>query len=195
MLISAPHARYEPTLETRLIGLAQSAPWILEALHRARDVMSAPWCIAAGAVRSLAWNSLHGFPLLPPAELDLVYFDASCPRAQDADVAARLARSIDAFEWDVVNQAHAHTLSGVPDSAPFVSLEHAMACWPETATAVGLCLDPEGELQVIAPHGLSDLFGLILRPSPFLRNPHAFQQRLEQKAFVRRWPLLQVLVQ
>jgi uncharacterized protein len=154
--------------------------------------MSAPWCIAAGAVRSLVWNSLHGLPLTAAEEIDLVYFDAACPRAQDADLTARLAEGSTGMQWDIVNQAHAHTLAG-GEAPAFRSLEHAISCWPETATAVGLSLDATGCLHVVAPLGLDDLFGLILRPSPFLRHPDVFHQRLAQKAFLTRWPRLRLV--
>lgn len=177
----------------RLVELVSEAAWLNSALRAARDVMTDPWCIAAGAVRSLVWNSLHGFPLLPPGDLDLVYFDECSPQIRDARVAARLTELVPGFHWDVVNQAHSHHLSGPPDATAFGSLEHAMSCWPETATAVGVSLDSRGKLQVVAPLGLDDLFNLVVRPSPWLRNPDVFGQRVVQKEFQRRWPLLRVV--
>lgn len=178
---------------THLIDLARNTPWMVEVLECAREVMSAPWCIGAGAVRSLVWNALHDYPLLPPPELDLVYFDAACTRDYDASLTAMLTTKRRDFQWDVVNQAFAHTLSGDAAAPPFVSLEHAISCWPETATAVGLWLDGHGCLHIVAPLGLDDLFGLVLRPSPFLRAPKVFQQRVLHKAFLVRWPRLEVV--
>jgi uncharacterized protein len=183
----------QDTNARRLLELVSEAAWLSNALRAARDVMTDPWCIAAGAVRSLVWNSLHGFPLLPPEDLDLVYFDECSAQIRDADVAARLTELVPGFRWDVVNQAHAHHLSGPPDAAPFRSLQHAISCWPETATAVGVSLDARGELKVVAPLGLDDLFNLVIRPSPLLRYPDVFGQRLVQKQFQRRWPLLRVV--
>jgi uncharacterized protein len=179
-------------LTASLLELAREVPWLMAVLRRARDVMDAPWCIAAGAVRSLVWNHLHGFPLVSPQEIDLVYFDAKASSAKDITLVALLLQQNDQFEWDVVNQAFAHTMTGAGDAPPFVSLEHAMACWPETATAVGLCLDRQDRLRVVAPHGLGDLFALVLRPSPYLRHPDVFLRRVQDKAFCRRWPLLRV---
>ena len=114
------------------------------------------------------------------------------PAVVDGNIAARLTQCMPYCRWDVVNQAHAHTLSGSVAAAPFDSLEHAMACWPETATAVGLRLEVDGNLCVVAPWGLHDLFDLVLRPSPLLRNPDAFQQRARDKGFLVRWPRLRV---
>lgn len=207
MLTNKPYSLDHDPNALRLVKLVSETAWLVNALDAARDVMTylgasqpapcapsyGPWYIAAGAVRSLVWNSLHGFPLLPPGELDLVYFDEFSPQIRDADIAARVTDIAPGFCWDVVNQAHAHHLSGLPDAAPFRSLEHAISCWPETATAVGVSLDSRGELQVIAPLGLDDLFNLVVRPSPLLRNPDVFGQRLIQKEFQRRWPLLRVV--
>lgn len=192
MLTVNAHLHDHSALEARLVTLAGSTGWLMDSLHVARDVMFAPWCIAVGAVRSIVWNSLHGSPLLPPEEVDLVYYDTASPNDVDADIAAELARRMPPFRWDVVNQAHAHRFTKQGQASPFCSLEHAISAWPETATAVGLSLDDQGSLRVVAPLGLADLFDLVLRPSPFLRDPTAFAKRLEEKAFTKRWPRLRV---
>jgi hypothetical protein len=49
-----------------------------------------------------------------------------------------------------------------------------------------------GNLNVFDPLGLDDLFNLERRPSPFLRDPGAFRQRLHDKAFLARWPGLRI---
>jgi uncharacterized protein len=190
MLTSQPHLHDHTPLVERLVELARSADWLMYALGLARDVVREPWCIGAGAVRSLVWNSLHSFPLLPPSELDFVFFDLAVPQAADVDIADALQRRAPQFRWDVVNRAYAHLLSGDSTASPFNSLEHAISAWPETATAVGISMDVVGNLNVFAPLGLDDLFSLALRPSPFLRDPDAFRRRLQGKAFLTRWPRL-----
>lgn len=174
----------------RLVG---ASDWLRGALEASCDLIGSPWCIAAGAVRSLVWNHLHGLPPCPDPEIDLVHFSPLAPVEFDAEVASTLTRRLPEFRWDVVNQVYAHRFAVKPGSTPFVSLEHAMACWPETATAVGVWLAPDGQLRVVAPLGLTDLFGLVLRPSPWLRDPQVFEQRLLAKRFRERWPLLRVV--
>jgi hypothetical protein len=49
---------------------------------------------------------------------------------------------------------------------PLASLEEAVASWPEYATCVGLRLEANDAITVIAPHGLEDLFGLLVRRNP-----------------------------
>lgn len=153
--------------------------------------MTTPWCIAAGAIRSLVWDHLHGFPNVAPNDVDLVFFDPSSPPENDLHIALTLQRYTGHLNWDVVNQAHVHKWSENRSlAAPFDSLEHAMSAWPETATAIGVNMDASNELHVVAPHGLEDLFGLVLRPSPYLRTLQAFEERLSSKQFQRRWPKL-----
>ena len=48
--------------------------------------------------------------------------------------------------------------------APYGSTEHAISTFPTTATCVGVRPDGDG-LAVVAPFGLSDLLGLIVRPN------------------------------
>lgn len=192
----SPPSRPPPSPhELRLLDLVTNTGWLLDALHAAREVMPRPWCIAAGAVRSVVWNSLHGLAATPPNDLDCIYFDELSPSDRDCELSRQLTARLPQFTWDVVNQAHAHRLSGNQHEAAFASLEEAMSCWPETATAVGVSLDVEGGLQVISPFGLDDLFDLIVRPSAALRNPEVFYQRLGQKKFLERWPRLRVVLE
>ena len=68
-------------------------------------------------------------------------------------------------------------------SRPIASLEAGIAAWPETATCVGVSLGRDDALRILCPHGLSDLYALILRPSPALADPALFAQRLRAKLY------------
>lgn len=78
--------------------------------------------------------------------------------------------------------------------APYDSTESALRAWPDTATAVAVRA-LAGELQVLAPYGLGDLFGLLVRPTPsFAGDKRAlFQARVGQKRWLERWPRLRVV--
>jgi len=43
-----------------------------------------------------------------------------------------------------------------------MSLIEGVASWPEIAT-VAVTLTPSGSIEVIAPHGLDDLFDMVVR--------------------------------
>ena len=47
---------------------------------------------------------------------------------------------------------------------PYVSTDQAISTFSTTATAIGV-RPTQGALQIVAPFGLADLFGLIVRPN------------------------------
>jgi hypothetical protein len=149
------------------------------------------WYLAAGAIRNTVWDVLHGSTSLQPlSDLDVIYFD---PANLTSDAEAKLLAAAPEYAWEVTNQATVHRWqsSAVGRDIPqYDSIAAAMASWPETATAVGVRLSNRGTMEFVAPHGLVDLFSLILRPSPAGSDPHAFTSRLEQKGWQLRWPRL-----
>ena len=62
--------------------------------------------------------------------------------------------------------------------APYRDVADALAHWPETATAIAARLGPAG-VEILAPHGLADLFALLARPTPAHRtDPAAMLARM-----------------
>ena len=93
--------------------------------------------------------------------------------------------------WEVVNQATIHTYTGDPE--PYTSIEDAMSRWADLVTAVGARLDADGEIAIVAPGGLDDLFGLRVRPN--LATPTAavvYAERMASTGWTDRWPRLAV---
>lgn len=190
------HSHTQREREARLIAIVRASKPLMEALAAVRALQLQSWCIGAGAVRSLVWDALHGHAEPTATEdVDVVYFDASCDAGQDADLAQRLAEVLPAVRWEVTNQAHVHRWFGqalgqqVP---PLRSLEEGVATWPEFATCVGVSVDHEGTMRVIAPHGLEDLFGLRVRHNPVRASAATYRQRVQSKRFAVRWPLLSI---
>jgi len=185
-------------MQSRLVALARESAWFWPALVAVRRGYPGSWCIGAGAVRNLVWDSLHGFktPSALP-DIDVARFDASdlSPR-RDADIRRRLSELRPDASWDVTNQAAVHTwfegVFGYP-VAPLVSLEDAVASWPEFATCVGLTLRDDDSIDVIAPHGLDDLFAMVVRRNPARVSVDTYQQRIEQKQYRTRWPRVTII--
>ena len=70
-----------------------------------------------------------------------------------------------------------------------------MSRWAETATAVGVFLDSNNELQYYAPHGLDDLMNIVFRPhlvTPKSRD--VYIKRINTKDFKSKWPKLRILM-
>ena len=62
------------------------------------------------------------------------------------------------------------------------------ATWPETATAVAVRLLADDRLQVVAPCGLDDLFGMVCRRNPRRVSVDQYHRRLREKRAAERWP-------
>ncbi len=203
-----------PLLEQRLIAIARATPWFMAALVAVRATLRASlrdtgltdWCIGAGAVRSMVWDTLQpsaaasAWPSALPAlsDIDVAYFDASnLSQKQDAQLQAQLAARLPGMPWEVTNQAGVHqwfeSYFGYPVRA-LRSLEDAVASWPEYASAVGLTLNADDTISVIAPHGLDDLFAMRIRRNPVRVSVQTYQQRIAQKQYTSRWPGVTVVL-
>ncbi|HWT20596.1 MAG TPA: nucleotidyltransferase family protein [Variovorax sp.] len=169
---------------------------LMAALRAVRSLGLRSWCIGAGAIRSLVWDTLHGFDRRSAVEdLDVVYFDAGASPQQDAGLENRLRSAMPGFRWEVTNQAGVHRWLAaalgqvVP---PLASLEEGVATWPEFATCVGVWLNEDESLGVVAPHGLDDLFELRVRHNPLRASLATYRQRVAAKRFGERWPRLSI---
>lgn len=149
--------------------------------------------LGGGVLRNLVWDYLHGYKSSTPIDdLDIIYFDKlSTSKEHDLDLESRLAKKMPNFKWSVKNQARMHTVNG---DTPYKSLEDAVSKWPETATAIIVRLTEEEQLKLIAPFGLSDLFCLILTPTPhFVSRADRLRERIQEKEWTKRWPKLRVI--
>lgn len=180
-------------LEQRLRDIARASPWFAPALKAARDLGLASWCLGAGAVRNLVWDSLHGYTTPTQlADLDLAYFDAAdLAPERDAELQRRLCEALPRTPWEVTNQAAVHQwfeqYFGYAVE-PLQSLHEAVASWPEYVTSVGLCLHADDSIEVIAPHGLDDLFNCVVRRNPTRASIDTYRMRVAQKKYALRWP-------
>lgn len=193
MKSSAITAESETVLQARLVAIARQSDWCMQALLAVRSLRLPSWCTGAGAVRNLVWDALHG-KTSPSAlaDVDVAYFDASDISSQNDELLQhRLCRLHPDVPWDVTNQAGVHQWFEACFGhavEPLASLEDAVASWPEYATSVGLRLGDHDSLRVIAPHGLGDLFAMVVRRNPRRVSVETYRQRVAQKRYQERWP-------
>lgn len=100
-----------------------------------------------------------------------------------------------AWRWDVTNQAGVHLWyrDQGRSFAPFHSTCEAIACWPETATTLGVRLQEDDQLSLFAACGWEDVWKLILRHNPARVSYATFLQRVQEKRFLQRWPGLRLV--
>jgi len=178
----------EQAQERRVVEIVLRDPAALAQLRAARSLALPDWCLAAGFVRNRVWNALSGQePHDRAADVDLLFFDAADPsKAREQAIERELAALAPGVDWEARNQARMHLHNGDP---PYRDTAHAMTFWLETCTSVGLRLEDDGRISVIAPLGLDDLLAMIFRPSAAgQRRIEAYRGRLAAKTWKARWP-------
>ncbi|RUR30540.1 nucleotidyltransferase family protein [Vreelandella nanhaiensis] len=163
----------------------------MKALYVAAEMGLSNWCLAAGFVRNLAWDNMHGY--LHPTTLNdiaLIYFDESdVTEVRDRHIEARL-KSVSDFPWSVKNQARMHKRN---IDRPYTSTSDAMSYWVEVETAVGAALDDSGALVLVAPFGVGALFDFTITLNSKRPKPHEFRHRVAEKKWRETWPRLRVI--
>lgn len=167
-------------------------PSRLAILQTARSLELPDWAIAAGYVRSAVWDHFHDLAApTATADVDVVYFDPS-NRSPDQDEAAqkRLRDMMPDVPWEVRNQARMHERNG---DRPYRDTEDALRFYLETATSVGVRLERDNRLTVLAPWGIDDLMALRSGPTPRGREKYGdYLTRMRAKNWPARWSKLRV---
>lgn len=184
------------TLAQGLSEMVSESSELMTALRLVRSLELRSWCIGAGAVRSLVWDKLHGYEhSLKRDDIDVAYFDAEAIPEWDKKLETRLLSAMPALRWEVTNQAGVHRwfASALGQQVPVLeSLEAGIATWPEFATCVGVYLNHDDSIGIVAPHGLNDLFELRVRHNPARASAATYRQRVQSKRFAERWPRLSI---
>jgi hypothetical protein len=160
----------------------------MEQLRAVRRLGLPDWCIAAGFVRNRVWDHLHGIsPPRPPADIDVLFYDAAdLSKEREFEYEDRLDDLLPGLPWQVRNQARMHVSKGLPQHT---STADSMRYWLETVTAVGVRLEADDRLTVVAPVGTDDLLNLYCRPTAFGRTRRdEYEARVAQKRWRELWP-------
>ncbi|WP_333912688.1 nucleotidyltransferase family protein [Vibrio coralliirubri] len=148
-----------------------------------------PQCyVAAGFVRNLVWDHLHGYASPTPLnDIDVIYFDPiDTSYESDLRYEALLKQRLPELNWQVRNQAYMHTRNG---DEPYQGSLDAMSYWPEKETAVAVKQSLNGDIECISSFGLESLFDLQITPNP-KRSRDIFDQRVQSKDWLAQWPKL-----
>ena len=177
--------------ENDILHLVERDPWMMAVLAGAARLDLPDWMIGAGFVRNKVWDHLHGFQheKVDTADIDLIYFDPADLREETEKVYDAQARAFCDVNWSAKNQARMHLLHNF---APYTSTADGLANWVETSAAVAVTIR-DGGLRLVAPHGIGDLVGLIIRPTPtFAQRTDVLLSRVAEKAWLTKWPKLRV---
>ena len=168
-------------------------PVAMKQLRAARELALPDWCIAAGFVRNRVWDHLHGIsPPRLPVDIDVIYYDAAdLSKEREQGYEAALDRLLPGLPWQVRNQARMHVWKGLPQHKDTAD---SMIYWLESVTGIGVRLEADDTLTVIAPLGTDDLLNLCCRPTPFgRRQRHEYEERIAAKRWRELWPKVRFL--
>ncbi|RQX04276.1 nucleotidyltransferase family protein [Micromonospora inaquosa] len=170
-----------------VVGVIESDPGAMRVLRAAADLGLPDWWIGAGFVRNRVWDAISGIPVSPDRDVDIAYFDPDKldPR-EDARAEAQALVALPEVPWEIRNQARMHLRNG---DEPYTSTLDGISRWPETATCVAVTLRGDS-VRLVSCHGLTDLVGMVVRPSPTMDNAAGrakVQRRVEVKGWLHRW--------
>lgn len=178
-------------MEQQIITWLREEPMHRQALEQACELgLNDAW-LAAGFVRNLVWDRLHGYAQATPLnDIDVVYFNPEdCTALADERYEQRLIKGSPDLPWSVKNQARMHERHG---HAPYSSSAEAMSYWVEVETAIGARMNAGGRIELNAPLGLEALFAFSITPNPRHAIPAVFAQRVNDKGWLTLWPELKV---
>ena len=175
-----------------VVGVVESDPVAMAVLRAAGELGLPDWWIGAGFVRNRVWDAISGFPAAPERDVDVAYFDPEKvdPR-EDVRAETHAMVIMPGVPWEVRNQARMHVRNG---DQPYTSALDAISRWPETATCIAVTLR-DGSVHLESCHGIADLVGMVVRPSPAFDNAAGratVQRRVEDKRWLNRWPPLRL---
>lgn len=186
--------------EDDIITLIKKDDWMMDILKTVQKLNLPDWWIGAGFIRSKVWDNLHGYKTRTPIpDIDVIYFDkndfskteaAMDTTNKEIEYEKLLDKILPGVKWSVTNQARMHLFH---NHKPYKSSEEGLSFWVETATCIGVKIDKENDLVLIAPHGIHDLVNLILHPTPNTgERIQKFNERISSKKWLTKWPKLKV---
>lgn len=179
-------------LVEKLIKIMRTNEHLMRDLNLVKQLDLPSWCIAAGYVRNYVWDYLHGFSYRTPLnDVDVLYYNPEdLSEESEKEYELILKNQLQEYNWSVKNQARMHIRN---HDEPYISVADAMKRWPETVTAVGISLDYQNNIEIISPHGLNDLFELVIRRSPYFKDNDYFYTRVQSKKWLELWPQLRLI--
>lgn len=179
----------EQELATELIAVIQHDLWRMNILRVVRSLNLNDCWIGAGFVRNKIWDVKHNMERTTLNDIDVIHFDANkANQDYDLEIENELKRNHPNLNWSAKNQARMHIRN---HQQPYQNCLESISFWPETATAVAIRINHQNQLEYIAPHGLEDLFDLIVSPTPGF-NLTIYKGRIEQKQWKKQWKELDI---
>jgi hypothetical protein len=185
-------------LEPRLAANVRADPGLMHVLTTVRGLGLNDWRVFSGAVYQSVWNAVTGRPAgYGIRDYDLGYFDPDASWDAEDAVIRRVAAAFDEpfrSMVEVRNQARVHLWFEGKFGEPYDALagtDEALARFVAPAFAVGVRLEEDDTISVVAPFGLEDVFSLTLRPNPDRPLAKGWSKAVANAT--ARWPELTIM--
>jgi hypothetical protein len=177
----------------RFEAIIRGDPDLMPLLVSVRSVQLPQWRLVAGCLYQTVWNLLTGRDRgTGIKDYDLIYFDDS-----DLSWAAedRVIRSVAAATRgcvgpvEVRNQARVHLWFEDKFGTAYPQLhsaDEAIGRYASIVHAIGVRLEYDDRLDVVAPFGLDDLFAMVIRPNYALENAVSHTRKARRAQAI--WP-------
>lgn len=169
--------------EERLVTIIQNDEYLLTLLKAVEKLNLNDAWISAGIIRNKVWDVLHHIKTAIN-DIDVIYFDSEdLSWETEKNLEKELEMLVPNQPWSVKNQARMHLKNGFK---PFQSSFDGVAHFTEvpTAIAVKIC---NGELKIMAPYGLEDLFNYKVRPTPYYKDNNYFHSIYSNRMKEKKW--------
>lgn len=171
---------------------------LTDVMTRAATMELPGWYVAAGCLFQTVWNVVTDRPPTSGIkDYDIFYFNGTDLSWEAEDAAIKAGQEIFAglpAEVEIRNEARVHLWYeqkfGVP-CPPHESTEAAIDSFAATTCCLGVRLEADGGWRIYAPHGLSDVFNLVVRPNPILAPREVYETKAAR--WRDEWPELTVL--
>lgn len=196
------HLRYSglpfEAQRTAFLGIVAADPLLVETLARVRALELPDWLVVSGALYNSVWNNLTGKPSgYGVKDVDLFYFDESDLSYEAED--GVIARAAPAFAGlplpvEVRNQARVHLWYPLKfgRSCPrYSSSSESVRYFASKTHAVGVRYGADGQLELVAPFGLDDIFSFRITPNRVMDNQHTHETKGARAR--ENWPEISVV--
>lgn len=191
--LSDPHQTSEEERHRLLQLVLRTNVGLLAAMKGVRSLQLPDWCVYGPSIVWPLWSAFKG----PPKQagnhqLYVAYYDAA-PRAElrEAQYLHHLRQILSSspYQLHLANQAHAVIRTNQQDLAenvPVRCTEEALVKDPVRTYAVGVRLEANDSLTVLAPLGLSSMFSMRMQRNPGYCLEELFQHKLRRVQAM--WP-------
>jgi uncharacterized protein len=177
--------------------IVRADPDLMRLLTAVRDLGLPQWRLVAGCLYQTVWNVLTGRPRgTGIKDYDVIYFDTDHSWAAEDRVIRDVAAATRGLAGpvEVRNQARVHLWFEDRFGARYAPLgcaDEALARYASQVHAVGVRLEQDGRLDMVAPFGLADLFAMVVRPNRIMDNRASHEAKAARVKAI--WPEVTVI--